>query len=423
MESWNGLCWEKPEIPPRATPCMAGTPPTIPGGSSPALGTARDPGAATANLGIPAQAGIPSQDPSPISPFPVEPFPVSCPSRPCPQFQLSWSPCRDSEHPLGFSLLQGTFPALPAWLQNPGSISMTPLDSLQQLHVLLNLGSRAGAALQVGSHLSLGAQGHNSHLSLGSAHSSLIPNIPNPPPRAAPSPSFPSSLDLCPDRGLCPWPWCSISGFNFPFNSLIPCIFQLSALLASPFQEFPWPVCSLSFCFVPSFTDVCSLHSLKDCRFNQWKIIARIFFSLLLSPNLQAQQQRNLDNIVSQQPRISGGKKSKKEFSASSELEVKNTSPMSEQDSGILDVEDEDEEEEVPGAQDLVDFSPVYRCLHIYSVLDPGEGQGWVGRGLLQPLSLPPTQSLLHFISCFWYRGDVYSQQRGFSFLIPAFPC
>ncbi|XP_072783920.1 exocyst complex component 6B isoform X2 [Taeniopygia guttata] len=111
----------------------------------------------------------------------------------------------------------------------------------------------------------------------------------------------------------------------------------------------------------------------QDCRFNQWKIIARIFFSLLLSPNVQAQQQRNLDNIMSQQPRISGGKKSKKEFSASSELEVKNTSPMSEQDSGILDVEDEDEEEEVPGAQDLVDFSPVYRCLHIYSVLGARE--------------------------------------------------
>lgn len=58
----------------------------------------------------------------------------------------------------------------------------------------------------------------------------------------------------------------------------------------------------------------------------------------------QAQQQRNLDNIVSQHPRISGGKKSKKEVCASSDLEV-------------------------PGAQDLVDFSPVYRCLHIYSVL------------------------------------------------------
>ncbi|XP_074760337.1 exocyst complex component 6B isoform X7 [Athene noctua] len=87
----------------------------------------------------------------------------------------------------------------------------------------------------------------------------------------------------------------------------------------------------------------------------------------------QAQQQRNLDNIVSQHPRISGGKKSKKEVCASSDLEVKNTSPMSEQDSGILDVEDEDEDEEVPGAQDLVDFSPVYRCLHIYSVLDARE--------------------------------------------------
>nr|XP_009680153.1 PREDICTED: exocyst complex component 6B isoform X6 [Struthio camelus australis] len=87
----------------------------------------------------------------------------------------------------------------------------------------------------------------------------------------------------------------------------------------------------------------------------------------------QAQQQRNLDNIVSQHPRISGGKKSKKEVCANSDLEVKNTSPMSEQDSGILDVEDEDEDEEVPGAQDLVDFSPVYRCLHIYSVLGARE--------------------------------------------------
>ncbi|XP_027586395.2 exocyst complex component 6B-like, partial [Pipra filicauda] len=86
-----------------------------------------------------------------------------------------------------------------------------------------------------------------------------------------------------------------------------------------------------------------------------------------------AQQQRNLDSIVSQHPRVSGGKKSKKEFCASSDLEVKNTSPMSEQDSGILDVEDEDEDEEVPGAQDLVDFSPVYRCLHIYSVLGARE--------------------------------------------------
>uniref|UniRef100_A0A663NBP9 Exocyst complex component n=1 Tax=Athene cunicularia TaxID=194338 RepID=A0A663NBP9_ATHCN len=97
--------------------------------------------------------------------------------------------------------------------------------------------------------------------------------------------------------------------------------------------------------------------------------IPTLISALLIRARGTAQQQRNLDNIVSQHPRISGGKKSKKEVCASSDLEVKNTSPMSEQDSGILDVEDEDEDEEVPGAQDLVDFSPVYRCLHIYSVL------------------------------------------------------
>ncbi|XP_041877886.1 exocyst complex component 6B [Corvus kubaryi] len=108
----------------------------------------------------------------------------------------------------------------------------------------------------------------------------------------------------------------------------------------------------------------------------------------------QAQQQRNLDNIVSQQPRISGGKKSKKEFSASSELEVKSTSPMSEQDSGILDVEDEDEEEEVPGAQDLVDFSPVYRCLHIYSVLVSKSRLFWDFPALRNSVAL-----LLHHLS------------------------
>lgn len=50
---------------------------------------------------------------------------------------------------------------------------------------------------------------------------------------------------------------------------------------------------------------------------------------------------------MSQHPRIGGGKKSKKEVCAGSDLEVKNTSPMSEQDSGILDVEDEEEDEEV----------------------------------------------------------------------------
>uniref|UniRef100_A0A8C0KH99 Exocyst complex component n=1 Tax=Canis lupus dingo TaxID=286419 RepID=A0A8C0KH99_CANLU len=87
----------------------------------------------------------------------------------------------------------------------------------------------------------------------------------------------------------------------------------------------------------------------------------------------QAQQQRNLDNIVLQQPRIGSKRKSKKDVYTIFDTELESTSPKSEQDSGILDVEDEEDDEEVPGAQDLVDFSPVYRCLHIYSVLGARE--------------------------------------------------
>ncbi|XP_036764266.2 exocyst complex component 6B isoform X2 [Manis pentadactyla] len=87
----------------------------------------------------------------------------------------------------------------------------------------------------------------------------------------------------------------------------------------------------------------------------------------------QAQQQRNLDNIVLQQPRIGSKRKSKKDVYTIFDTEIESTSPKSEQDSGILDVEDEEDDEEVPGAQDLVDFSPVYRCLHIYSVLGARE--------------------------------------------------
>ncbi|XP_078080642.1 exocyst complex component 6B isoform X1 [Mustelus asterias] len=83
----------------------------------------------------------------------------------------------------------------------------------------------------------------------------------------------------------------------------------------------------------------------------------------------QAHQQRNLDNIVSQQHKVGTGKKVKKDGGIGLDAEVDNTSPMSEQDSGILDVEDEEDEEEVLSAQDLVDFSPVYRCLHIYTAL------------------------------------------------------
>ncbi|XP_040849167.1 exocyst complex component 6B isoform X4 [Ochotona curzoniae] len=87
----------------------------------------------------------------------------------------------------------------------------------------------------------------------------------------------------------------------------------------------------------------------------------------------QAQQQRNLDNVILQQPRIGSKRKSKKEAYTIFDTEIESTSPKSEQDSGILDVEDEEDDEEVPGAQDLVDFSPVYRCLHIYTVLGARE--------------------------------------------------
>ena len=45
------------------------------------------------------------------------------------------------------------------------------------------------------------------------------------------------------------------------------------------------------------------------------------------------------------------------------DTEIESTSPKSEQDSGILDVKDEEDDE---GTQDLVDFSPVYQCLHIF---------------------------------------------------------
>ncbi|XP_044285454.1 exocyst complex component 6B isoform X2 [Varanus komodoensis] len=83
----------------------------------------------------------------------------------------------------------------------------------------------------------------------------------------------------------------------------------------------------------------------------------------------QAQHQRNLDSIVAQRTGAACGR-ARKEARASADPGAKATRPASGQDSGILEAE---EEEEVPGAQDLVDFSPVYRCLHIYSVLGARE--------------------------------------------------
>ncbi|XP_054656067.1 exocyst complex component 6B [Dunckerocampus dactyliophorus] len=78
----------------------------------------------------------------------------------------------------------------------------------------------------------------------------------------------------------------------------------------------------------------------------------------------QAQLQRSLDNSISPI-----GQRPRREALAVAGVMQSNGqagSPLSELDSGILD---EEEDDDVSGAQDLVDFSPVYRCLHIYTVL------------------------------------------------------
>uniref|UniRef100_A0A672S9K7 Exocyst complex component n=1 Tax=Sinocyclocheilus grahami TaxID=75366 RepID=A0A672S9K7_SINGR len=79
----------------------------------------------------------------------------------------------------------------------------------------------------------------------------------------------------------------------------------------------------------------------------------------------QAQVQIARDNAVTSQQRSASGQRIRKEVCSGTEVDRNGSNPFSEKYSGILDVEDE----EIPGAQDLVDFSPVYRCLHIYTVL------------------------------------------------------
>lgn len=48
-----------------------------------------------------------------------------------------------------------------------------------------------------------------------------------------------------------------------------------------------------------------------------------------------------------QQPRVGSKRKSKKDAYTIFDTEIESTSPKSEQDSGILDVEDEEDDEEV----------------------------------------------------------------------------
>ncbi|XP_016346221.1 exocyst complex component 6B-like isoform X2 [Sinocyclocheilus anshuiensis] len=82
----------------------------------------------------------------------------------------------------------------------------------------------------------------------------------------------------------------------------------------------------------------------------------------------QAQVQIARDNAVTSQQRSASGRRIRKEACSGTEVDRTGSNPFSEKDSGIMDVEDA-EEDEIPGAHDLVDFSPVYRCLHIYTVL------------------------------------------------------
>ena len=73
-----------------------------------------------------------------------------------------------------------------------------------------------------------------------------------------------------------------------------------------------------------------------------------ICLSLCFMSVRQAQVQRSLDSSTSVHPRALIGRRVRKELSlgAGTESNGQGGSPLSEQDSGILDVEDDEEEEE-----------------------------------------------------------------------------
>ncbi|XP_034564421.1 exocyst complex component 6 isoform X2 [Notolabrus celidotus] len=79
----------------------------------------------------------------------------------------------------------------------------------------------------------------------------------------------------------------------------------------------------------------------------------------------QAQQHRTFNSAVAKQ--ATSGHYTKPVYSLNGRTHTHN-GLMMEEDSG-----DEEGDEEVLTAQDLVDFSPVYRCLHIYTVLGDRE--------------------------------------------------
>uniref|UniRef100_A0A493TKV8 Exocyst complex component n=1 Tax=Anas platyrhynchos platyrhynchos TaxID=8840 RepID=A0A493TKV8_ANAPP len=80
----------------------------------------------------------------------------------------------------------------------------------------------------------------------------------------------------------------------------------------------------------------------------------------------QAQQQKTFSTTLQKQNNVNYGRNM--HLGRSRILESKNEITLKR-----TFEEDDEHEEEVLTAQDLVDFSPVYRCLHIYSVLGDGE--------------------------------------------------
>ncbi|XP_041065737.1 exocyst complex component 6-like isoform X6 [Carcharodon carcharias] len=80
----------------------------------------------------------------------------------------------------------------------------------------------------------------------------------------------------------------------------------------------------------------------------------------------QSQQQRTFNSVVKKQTNTSNERK----FNVANGTVPEH---MNVATSGQIQDEEDEYEEEVLTAQDLVDFSPVYRCLHIYSILGDRE--------------------------------------------------
>ncbi|MEQ2245568.1 Exocyst complex component 6 [Ilyodon furcidens] len=78
----------------------------------------------------------------------------------------------------------------------------------------------------------------------------------------------------------------------------------------------------------------------------------------------QAQQHRTFNSAVAKQVHIGNYSKPVYSLSGRTHMHISN-GLLTDEDNG----DEEEADEEILTAQDLVDFSPVYRCLHIYTVL------------------------------------------------------